>query len=91
MTMQFEGLDPRVWWRLAGEAEKQGTTVRALLAPPKPAPPTSLERLTSELAAARRGGFRVPRRGLAAEDRAWRASEKRRQNLESFRMMTEVW
>lgn len=92
---EFEGLDPKEWWPLATIAEAMGITVRELLearvVPSPPVVPTALERLSAELTFARRSGFRVPRRELSAEDRAWRADQTRRQNLESFRHMDEEW
>lgn len=92
MTQAFEGMDPKEWWRTATLAEREGLTVRQYLERPVPVVvPSSLEVLNAELDAARREGFRVPRRELSAEDAWWRRESKRRQNLESFRMMTEVW
>lgn len=87
-------LPEKVWGRLASLAEGQGTTVGALLADQiaslLPAE-TPLGTLRDELTAARAAGFRVPRRELSAEDREWKAGQKRRQNLESFRCMTDEW
>lgn len=85
----------KVWGRLASVAEGRGTTIAALLADQVvallPAESAPIDVLRSELGAARKAGFRIPRRGLSAEDRAWRAEQKRRQNLESFRRMDTVW
>lgn len=93
----FEGLDPKVWWGYATEAEARGITVRALLAEqntaPEPAPLTRLQELEAEVRAAQAAGFHAPRRENPAgsEDRAWRADQKRRQNLETFRRMDHEW
>lgn len=93
----FEGLDPKVWWGYATEAEARGITVRALLdeqhADPVPAQMTRLQQLVVELRQAQAAGFRAPRRENPAgsEDRAWRKDQNRRQNLASFERMTDEW